>query len=177
VSRQRLMLGASRSTYHRFMTPSPQMESATLTPLAHGALNHCFGCGLENPSGLRLRFFVDPDLNVVCRFRLARRFAGPPGHAHGGIIATLLDEAMSKTNRARNILAMTRQITVDYLRPVPLAAPLTLTARHVDAHAHRHRCEAEIADAAGQILARGKALFIEVPPDYLRKSAPKASVS
>ena len=103
-----------------------------LTPLAHGALNHCFGCGLENPTGLRLKFFVDADKNVVCHLRLARRFAGPPGHAHGGIIATLLDEAMSKSNRARGILAMTRHLEVQYLRPVPLGQPLTLTARHLD---------------------------------------------
>ena len=103
-----------------------------LTPLAHGALNHCFGCGLENPTGLRLKFFVDADKNVVCHLRLARRFAGPPGHAHGGIIATLLDEAMSKSNRARGILAMTRHLEIQYLRPVPLGQPLTLTARHLD---------------------------------------------
>jgi len=99
----------------------PPTQSA-LTPLAHGALNHCFGCGLDNPTGLRLKFFVDPDKNVVCHFRLARRFAGPPGHAHGGIIATLLDEAMSKSNRARGILAMTRNLEVQYLRPSPSAS-------------------------------------------------------
>jgi uncharacterized protein (TIGR00369 family) len=159
------------------MTSSPQMESGTLTPLAHGALNNCFGCGLENPSGLRLKFFADPELNIVCRFRLARRFAGPPGHAHGGIIATLLDEAMSKANRARNILAMTRHIEVNYLRPVPLGVPLMLTARHIERHGRRHHCEAQLADAAEQILATGKAVFVEVPPHYLRKSAPGSSAS
>jgi uncharacterized protein (TIGR00369 family) len=145
------------------------MESGNLTPLAHGALNHCFGCGLENPSGLRLRFFVDPDRNVVCRVRVARRFAGPPGHAHGGIIATLLDEAMSKANRARNILAMTRHLSVEYLRPVPLGQPLTLTARHVEAHGRRHHCEAELADAASQVLATGKAVFVAVEPDHFTR--------
>ncbi len=160
-----------------------------LTPLAHGALNHCFGCGLDNPSGLRLNFFTDPDHNIVCHTTLAPRFAGPPGHAHGGIIATLLDEAMSKANRARNILAMTRQMEVQYLRPIPLGVPLTLTARHLDAHGRApdsasgqvpgvitgvskraHHCEAQIADASGQILATAKAVFITIAPDHLQKS-------
>jgi uncharacterized protein (TIGR00369 family) len=140
-----------------------------LTPLAHGALNHCFGCGLDNPTGLRLKFFIDADKNVVCHFRLARRFAGPPGHAHGGIIATLLDEAMSKSNRARGILAMTRHLEVQYLRPVPLGQPLTLTARHLDTHGRRNHTEAQIADASGQILASAKAIFVTVSPDLLRK--------
>jgi len=140
-----------------------------LTPLAHGALNHCFGCGLANRTGLRLRFLVDAERNVVCRVRLARRFAGPPGHAHGGIIATLLDEAMSKANRARDILAMTRHLEVNYLRPVPLATQLTLTARHVETHGRRHRCEAQIADAAGQVFATGKAVFVAVEPDHFAR--------
>jgi uncharacterized protein (TIGR00369 family) len=145
-------------------------DRVPLTPLAHGALNHCFGCGLENRSGLRLRFFVDAELNVVCRVRLAQRFAGPPGHAHGGIIATLLDEAMSKANRARNILAMTRHMEVDYRRPVPLAAPLTLTARHVESQGRRHHVEAQIADGSGQVLASGKAVFVAIQPDHFTRS-------
>jgi len=147
----------------------PPTQSA-LTPLAHGALNHCFGCGLDNPTGLRLKFFVDPDKNVVCHFRLARRFAGPPGHAHGGIIATLLDEAMSKSNRARGILAMTRNLEVQYLRPVPLGQQLTLTARHLDTHGRANHTEAQLADATGQILATAKAVFVTVTPDILTKA-------
>ncbi len=147
------------------------MPNPHLTPLAHGALNHCFGCGLENPSGLRLRFFTADDGSIVCHPRLARRFAGPPGHAHGGIIATLLDEAMSKANRARGIVAMTRQLSVEYLRPVPLGARLTLTARHVTAHGRRHHCDAQLTDAAGQLLATATAVFVTVDPDRFRRSA------
>ena len=135
-----------------------------LPPLAHGALNHCFGCGEKNRTGLRLRFFVDDAGVIVCRTRLAGRFAGPPGHAHGGVIATLLDEAMSKANRARGVVAMTRQMEVEYLRPVPLAIPITLTARHTSASGRRHHCEAQLADDAGHVLARAEAVFVEVDP-------------
>jgi uncharacterized protein (TIGR00369 family) len=147
--------------------PRP-LKNPDLTPLAHGALNHCFGCGLENPSGLRLKFFTAADGSIVCHPRLARRFAGPPGHAHGGIIATLLDEAMSKANRARGILAMTRQMEIQYLRPVPLGRPLTLTGRHTGATGRSNFTEAQLADAAGQILANAKAVFIAVSPDLLQ---------
>ena len=149
--------------------PTATRQEKPFLPLAHGALNHCFGCGLENRNGLRLKFFIDADNNVVCHLRLAARFAGPPGHAHGGIIATLLDEAMSKSNRARGILAMTRHLEVQYLRPVPLGQPLTLTARHLDTHGRRNHTEAQIADASGQILASAKAIFVTVSPDLLRK--------
>jgi uncharacterized protein (TIGR00369 family) len=147
----------------------PSGQASSLTPLAHGALNHCFGCGLDNPSGLRLRFFTDADHNIVCRLRLAPRFAGPPGHAHGGIIATLLDEAMSKANRARGVVAMTRALEVQYLRPVPLGQPLVLTARHAGAAGRRHHTEAALIDSAGRTLATATAVFVTVPPDLLKQ--------
>ena len=147
-------------------------QEPTLSPLAHGALHRCFGCGQENRSGLRLHFFTDPDANIVCHVRLARRFEGPPGHAHGGIIATLLDEAMSKANRARGIVAMTRRMEVDYLRPVPLARRLTLTARHTGTSGRRQHCEAQIADASGRVLATSKAVFVAVDPDHLSHPRP-----
>lgn len=151
------------------MTTKPSGPHPTLTPLSHGALNHCFGCGLDNPAGLRLRFFIDADQNIVCRVRLAGRFAGPPGHAHGGIIATLLDEAMSKVNRARGVVAMTRALDVQYLKPVPLGQPLTLTARHSGTSGRRHHTHATLADASGHTLATATATFVTVPPELLHR--------
>jgi acyl-CoA thioesterase FadM len=79
-------------------------------------------------------------------------------------VATLLDEAMSKTNRARNIVAMTRHMEVDYLRPVPLRTKLQLTAKHLSSEGRKHYCVAELRNAAGELLATGKALFITVDP-------------
>jgi uncharacterized protein (TIGR00369 family) len=142
-------------------------------PLAHGTLNGCFGCGDDNHAGLHLKFFVDEEQRVLCRFRLAAQFQGPPGHAHGGIIATLLDEAMSKANRRRNVVAMTRHISIDYLRPVPLEADLLLEGWSESdtgsASGRKHRCSAEIRDASGTVLASGTGIFVEVPPELLRR--------
>ena len=146
-----------------------QKASEELKPLAHGALNHCFGCGQANRSGLRLKFFVDEQQTIICRVRLPRRFAGPPGHAHGGVIATLLDEAMSKANRQFGVVAMTRHMEVDYFKPVPLSAALLLTGRHTGSSGRKHHCEAQIENN-GLVLARAKGLFIEVKPEMLRRS-------
>ncbi len=140
-----------------------------LVPLAHGAQNHCFGCGMANRTGLRLKFFIDEDERVVCQLKVPGRFEGPPGHVHGGVIATLLDEAMSKANRQRGVVAMTRQMEVEYLRPVPLRAPLTLEGRSTGAGGRKHRCEAEVKAADGTVLARGRGLFIQVDPELLQR--------
>jgi hypothetical protein len=70
--------------------------------------NYCFGCGKNNPEGMRLKFNYDEDRDCfVCRFRLGKRYTGPPGHCHGGIIATILDEAMGKVNKLRHVIALT----------------------------------------------------------------------
>lgn len=150
------------------------MTTKQLTALSHGAPHHCFGCGETNPSGLQLKFFTDGNGEVVCHAHLARRFEGPPGYAHGGIIATLLDEAMSKANRLHGVTAMTRQMEIEYLRPVPLQQPITLTARRSSHQGRKNHCEAEISDAAGTILARGKALFIAVDRSKLSGIRPDA---
>jgi uncharacterized protein (TIGR00369 family) len=54
---------------------------------------------------------------------LDKRYTGPPGHCHGGIIATILDDAMGKVNKLRHVVALTREMTVEYLKPVPLNNP------------------------------------------------------
>ena len=145
-------------------------------PLAHGTLNGCFGCGDDNHAGLHLKFFVDEAGRVLCRFRLAAQFQGPPGHAHGGIIATVLDEAMSKANRHRNIVAMTRHMSIDYRRPVPLENDLILEGWSEkdtqSASGHKQQCSAEIRDASGTVLASATGIFIEVPAEaMLRRKA------
>src|SRR3569833_1392410 len=92
--------------------------------------NHCFGCGPDNSEGMRLNFQLsESGRSFVSRFKLAKKYVGPPGHAHGGIIATILDEAMGKANKLKQVIALTRQMTVEYLRPVPLGHPLIAEGR------------------------------------------------
>jgi uncharacterized protein (TIGR00369 family) len=142
------------------------MESAAenLTPMSHAAQNRCFGCGEANPVGLHLEFFLAEDGSVVCLGEIADTYEGPPGYLHGGIIATLLDETMSKAVRARGITAMTRHMEVDYLRPVPSGKPLRMEGRVTLNEGRKHWVEAKILDAEGTTLAAGKGLFIEVRP-------------
>ena len=89
---------------------------------------------------MHLKFTFDKKRRVfVCRFRLDQRYTGPPGHCHGGIIATILDEAMGKVNKLRQVIALTSQMTVDYLRPVPLNKPLRVESREVSVHGRKTR--------------------------------------
>lgn len=140
----------------------PHFEN--LIPFAHAAQNRCFGCGEANEKGLRLEFFLAPDDTVVCPTTIPDSFEGHPGFLHGGIIATLLDETMSKTVRARGLNAMTRHMEVDYRRPVPSRRPIRLEGHIVRSEGRKHWVEAHIIDSEGKTLAHSKGLFVEVNP-------------
>ncbi|MGH9669994.1 MAG: PaaI family thioesterase [Terriglobales bacterium] len=140
-------------------------------PDGHGTLqvhlprNYCFACGKDNPDGMRLKFHYDRRRKrFVCLFRLGRRYTGPPGHAHGGVIATLLDEAMGKVNKLRHVVAMTRSMEVEYLKPVPLRRPLRVESWELRVQGRRHINVAEIRNGRGQVLARGQATFLAIDP-------------
>jgi uncharacterized protein (TIGR00369 family) len=127
--------------------------------------NYCFACGKNNPDGMRLRFTYEEERDCfVCRFRLGKRYTGPPGHCHGGIIATILDEAMGKVNKLRHVLAVTSEITVHYLKPVPLNQSLRVESREVRVQGRRHVNMAEILNHRGEVLARSRGLFIAIDP-------------
>ena len=130
--------------------------------------NHCFGCGTKNPDGMRLRFAYDEERKCfVCRFRLGKRFTGPPGHCHGGIIATILDEAMGKVNKLRQVIALTSEIKVNYLKPVPLKQPLRVESREVRVEGRKHVNMAEIMNENDEVLARSEGLFIAINPERM----------
>jgi uncharacterized protein (TIGR00369 family) len=133
-----------------------------LTPMKHSAQSRCFGCGPANPTGLRLEFLLAEDGSVVCLPMVLNCFEGPPGFLHGGIIATLLDEAMSKTTRALGLTTVTRQMEINYLRPVHSAVPIRLEGRLLRSEGRRHWTEGRILDSRGRVLADAKGLFIDV---------------
>jgi uncharacterized protein (TIGR00369 family) len=130
--------------------------------------NNCFACGSDNPGGMRLKFTADESRKMsICNFRLTNRYTGPPGHCHGGIIATILDDAMGKVNKFRHVVALTKEMTVEYLKPVPLHKPLRVEGREVSVRGRRHTNRAEILNEKGEVLARSRGLFIAIDPEKM----------
>src|SRR5215468_7661308 len=123
--------------------------------------NYCFACGQDNPHGMHLKFRFDRDrMRFVSKFRLGKRFTGPPGHCHGGIIATILDDAMSKMNKLRDVVAATVQLKIDYFKPVPLQRPLRVESRELRRSGRTLIRTAEILDEAGTLLAAARGVFV-----------------
>ncbi len=127
--------------------------------------NLCFGCGGGNPRGMKLAFEQDTKRQrIVGRFRLGREYQGGPGFIHGGIIATVLDEAMGKVCRFSDLRAMTAELTIEYLQPVPVDEEIHVEACQNQRNGRQLFHQGEIRNAAGALLARGRGRFVVVDP-------------
>jgi len=125
--------------------------------------NFCFACGPDNAQGMRLKFSVHENDSVARgTFVLAGRYQGPPSFAHGGIIAAVVDEAMGKLSRLEGVVALTAELSVEYLHPVPLGRKILVEARPVKQMGRNYWRECTIRDARGKLLARGKGRFVKI---------------
>jgi len=79
----------------------------------------------------------------------------------------VLDEAMGKVNRLRSAVALTSQIQVQYLKPVPLGKPLIVEGWEVRKRGRRLMHAAELRNPQGQVLARSRGTFVIVDPEKM----------
>jgi uncharacterized protein (TIGR00369 family) len=127
--------------------------------------NLCFGCGGANDRGMKLTFEQDDSTKRIRgAFKLGAEYQGGPGFIHGGIIATVLDEAMGKVSRFRGVRAVTAELIVEYLKPVPVDAALLVEAYEVEKTGRNLHYVGEIRNQSGELLARGRGRFVVIEP-------------
>jgi len=87
----------------------------------------CFVCGQENASGLQAVFSCDKELKQsFCRLTIGDQFQGWQDIVHGGVIASLLDEACIYAGRAMAETLVTAELSVRYRKPVPVGQEVTI---------------------------------------------------
>jgi len=129
----------------------------------------CFACGERNPDGLHLTFDY-ADGVITTRHAFDKKFQGYSGVVHGGLVSTVLDETMVTLLNRMGLLAMTAELTVRYVRPVPVGQPLMVTARLVRSRRRVHELAAEAVLPDGEVAARAEGRFMSL--DELPKEAP-----
>ena len=125
--------------------------------------NHCFGCGGANDSGMKLTFELDEvSKRATGKFILGSRYAGGAGFAHGGVIAILLDEVMGKISKLTEERAVTAELSIEYRKPVPVDAEISVAAWQEEEKGRNRFRIAEIHSADGTLLARGRGRFVVI---------------
>ena len=127
--------------------------------------NGCFGCGGGNVRGMQLAFEQDDARQrIVGRFRLGEEYQGGPGFIHGGIIALLLDEVMSKASRFHGERAVTADLRVEYKRPIRAGQEIVVEGFVARRDGRQLYHEGEIRNQAGNLLARAQGRFVVIDP-------------
>jgi len=130
----------------------------------------CFVCGLQNPVGLKLAFYEDPEAGQVqTEFTIPEDYQGYPGVAHGGIVATILDEVSGRAvllhGSDENLMA-TLRITVRYRRPTPTETPLIAVGRVERMGGMGAQVTGEIRLPDGTVTAECESTLANVPEEF-----------
>jgi acyl-coenzyme A thioesterase PaaI-like protein len=135
------------------------------TPDVRAARNsRCFACGTGHPHGLHLRFTPDEDRGVTAIWHTKKTWEGFEGVIHGGIVSTVLDEAMSKAVAVAGVSALTCELRVRLRHHIESGRRLHAGGWIVERRKRRITAEASLTDDDGTERAHAWATFLEVAP-------------
>lgn len=121
---------------------------------------NCWGCGVDNPIGLRLKFKRDGDI-ASAEFTPGEDHQGWPGYIHGGIISGLLDEAVAYPAYYSGYYCVTAKMETRFKKSAAPGQRLLITARTTGVRDRTLEAEAEIKLDDGTLIAHAKAtMFI-----------------
>lgn len=132
-------------------------EQNTLQSKLHDT---CLLCGDKNPIGLKLKFDINPDLSVKTEFMSKFMFEGYKGFLHGGVIASLIDSAMTNCLFAHNVAAFTAELTLKYRQPVRCGSKITVTATLVKDYDPLYILQAQVIQN-GKLAVSAEAKFMK----------------
>jgi acyl-coenzyme A thioesterase PaaI-like protein len=132
------------------------------------------------PGGRRLRiryFRRSRDGALTGRIWFGPGSQGPPGHAHGGASAAVLDEAMGFCCWMAGHRVVAARIEVDFRGMVPVGAVATLEAAVERVEGRKVFPRARLWLPDGTLAAESTGLFLELASDQLRQLAGHAEAA
>jgi acyl-coenzyme A thioesterase PaaI-like protein len=124
----------------------------------------CFGCGQANLFGLQLELARRREGGVAGRFFVKQDHQGPPGHAHGGVMAAALEEAMSLLLHGQGAFAPTGRLEIELHAPAPVGSFVSVEADIEGTEGRRVWVTASASSEDGERLAHGHGEFVQMEP-------------
>ena len=142
------------------VVPEPDWTPIIKLPNFGKGQSFLWGDGAKNR--LRVAYFMREEDKTVCaKAWFGWAAEGPPGHAHGGSILTVFDEAMGIATWMMGYLTLAASVTADFRRKVPLGTDATIEARVYDVERRKVYTEAKMYDPAdNHLLAEAKGLYV-----------------
>jgi acyl-coenzyme A thioesterase PaaI-like protein len=136
----------------------------------------CFVCGVENPCGLKIRFFNEGHHRSMARITLGEPYQSYPGIVHGGILATILDETMGRAILAEGgeprelteeRFMFTARIEIRYRKSVPLNEEFIARGRVDKDRGRIVTVSGEIVLPDGTVAVEASATLADIPPEQI----------
>jgi acyl-coenzyme A thioesterase PaaI-like protein len=121
----------------------------------------CLGCGPDAAQGFHLQVRRDGD-DVVATHVFEPRHSGAPGIAHGGAVATVVDDVLGFLLYTARAPGVTRRLEVDYLKPVVTGVPYTVRGRLDRRDGRKLWVSCTGTDRSGVVAFRATGLFVLV---------------
>ncbi len=139
---------------------SSRHEKEHLKRLPDRTGSRCFGCGPENPAGLRLEFFTDGE-SIFSWMTMPEHLCGRKDVVHGGIICTILDEMIGRAVVMKmRRPGVTKALTIEFLKPVPAGKELKAASRVIETREDREAvAEARLFNDEGRLCAKSRGTF------------------
>jgi len=134
---------------------------------------NCLGCGDENPGSMGLRLHSDGE-RVIGTVTLDGRHEGAPGFAHGGAVATVLDDALGSVLTLLRLPAVTARLEVNYRRPAFLGRRFDVEAWVESRDGRKLHLAGELREG-GEAVADALGLFLEVDVEHFLRGARELS--
>jgi uncharacterized protein (TIGR00369 family) len=130
----------------------------------------CFGCGGRNPHGLALVFRFEGD-EIVAEYTPDERFQGFPGVLHGGVLATMLDETLSRAAVYAGKWMMTARLEIRYRRAAPIGQALRVSAQPTQVRSRMvsARGAVRLASDPQVVFAEAEGVFMPITAEYERE--------
>lgn len=141
------------------MTTSVPGELSALRARSQSA---CFVCGRDNPRGMRLHYERRDSGEFIATWTPESTWEGFQGIVHGGIVSTVLDEAMSKAVMAAGWEALTAELRVRFRRPVASGADYSIRGWIAESAKRMVKTEAVLVSRGGVEHAHAWAVFLPV---------------
>lgn len=125
--------------------------------------HHCFACGETNPIGMRLHIELGEG-TARTTWRVGADYVGWSDKAHGGIIATVLDEVMAWAPSSSDAWVVTAEMTVRFRSPASPGEELVATGRVVERRRRIYEVLGEVRGADGRLVAEGSGRYLGAAP-------------
>jgi acyl-coenzyme A thioesterase PaaI-like protein len=129
----------------------------------------CLVCGVENPAGLKGRFFELEGGELAGVFETQQHHQGYPGRLHGGLVSAILDETIGRAINLAHAEAwgVTVEFTVRLRKPVPLGREIRAIGRITRDSSRIFEGTGEIVLGDGSVAAEAHGKYLKLPIDEI----------